>query len=120
MLVIHRDQVEAFAAQRREDFVRTSAAYLGKLVGRGVPIEAVRASTERALARRIATEPEVLQWIALEQIAGGPLDERWPWAEDILSTEHLSAAGKLRVLVRTAAQHGHDVAAIDLLGAWKP
>jgi hypothetical protein len=120
MFVIHRDQIETFAAQRREAFEQSAAAIVGERLGRAVAQADVRASVDRALRCRVDCEPEVLQWIALEQVAGGALGERWPWALAILEDAQLRPIGKVRTLVRAAADRGHDVRAIDFVGAWKP
>lgn len=119
MFVIHRDQVEAFARERRAAFEETAARLVTARLGRAVTVEAVHASVDRALEWRVENEPEVLQWVALEQTAEGPLVERWPWAGAVLETDGLAAIGKMRTLVRAAAERGHDVANVDFLGAWK-
>lgn len=119
MFVIHRDQVEGFATLRRAAFEGEAARILAARTGREPSLEALRASIARALARHIENEPEVLQYVALELIAGGELSQRWPWAAEVLARSELLPIGKLRVLVRTATAHGHDTQAIDFLGAWR-
>lgn len=119
MFVIYRDQVEGFAAQRRASFARAAAQLLEERLGRAVLVEAVEAAIGRALARHIDNEPEVLQYAALELLAGGELVQRWPWAEEVLARSELLPIGKLRVLVRAATARGHDTRTLDFLGAWR-
>lgn len=114
MFVIHDDQVRAFAATIRARFEVRAAEQLSARLGRAIDVAAVHASVDRAFARGIETEPEVLQHAAIECALGGDLAVVWPWALETLEDDYLTPLGKLRTLLRLAAAGGIDVANVDL------
>jgi len=104
MLIIRKEQLEAFSKQREESFVKELVRYVKKEFAEETgeaadeDIDAIsRQAISRARGYGITERADICRFLNFMFIYGFEFDEDLPWAREILNTPH-DRSGTIKML----------------------